>query len=575
MSFCKNSPTKVLALTVLLLQRTKSKSWGLLVQGPKIHSCIVLVILSVFSFGSVVHAELRDPVEAEIEPSCEGQLVGEALKQARQKWSGKTVILDTNVLLNDPYAVYKYPGATIILTATVAEEMGDMVKKRQDQDIRLQARIFGRAIDELLRKGGNIRKGIEVMPGTILKMDSHDYSSVLEGTGFDKTKNDNLILATAMAYTYATDGYGDVILVTDDINLRIKAASEEIVAIPFEYEWVTSTPEKLHEVHRHKITHAEWEIFQKEGQLPKPEDLKLKPNEFVILLDNDEEVPETGWDRVARYVYDRENPEKSGLRKLADFSKLPFVPLNIEQAMALDILLDPTVELVIMETGAGKGKTFITLMAALMQLKGKGPVGIYDEVKITRPLVHLGKTELGALPGDKDEKLAEYFASYYDNLRIIHQRMSHPGQHNNSRREKFVKYPQNAPPRRTVLSREKHIKIPNMELMPFPYIRGRSLLNSFVVVDEFQNTSTHEAKTMLTRVGDGSKTVLLGDSSQIDVPYLNAHNNGLTVAASLFASDSLTDEERSRVAFVTLKAGVRSAIAEISRKLFEKPLKAN
>lgn len=510
------------------------------------------LVCLVLGFQAGAHEALVKTTEPAIsdllKDACEGMLTGKDLKEARAKWSGKVVIFDTNVLLNDPYAIYKYPGAEIVIPGTVLEELDG---KKEDLQTGKAARTFSRLIDDFLREGGNLRKGVEVMPDTILKVDNRDLTSVLTDTTLERHKKDNEIVAMALSYTLEVPGHGNVVLVSDDRNVRIKAASEEVVALPFEYEWVTSADQIDHSYKDFTVSDEDLNSFLSKGELKKPADLKMAPNEFVMLrTENREGTPDT----LARYVYDRENPSLSGLRKLRDFRDLPFRPMNLEQAMALELLLDPNIELVILEADAGTGKTFITMMAALEQKPG-GKFPRYDEIMITKPMVHMGKTEMGALPGGKDDKLLEFFNSYYDNLRVLKNKANGGG---DAKRQQG--------------SKSKTVSVPNLELLAFPYVRGRSLHFTFLVVDEFQNTNILEAKTILTRASNGSKVVVLGNAAQIDVPYLNERNNGLSVTASLFTQDTLSEEERSLVGFAKLKESVRTDLARLAIKLFNQPL---
>lgn len=530
--------------------------------------------VSVFAHTNPTSNTVRDAQEL-----CEGALTGAQLVQAKQKWSGKTVIFDTNVLLNDPYAVYKYPGAQIVISGTVFEEVDD--HKNDDKTAKM-SRTLSRVLEELVQSGrGNLKSGIKLSDGGTLKLDSTDYTKLLDQTTYNSKKKDNEILATALAYTYQTKGYGNVFLISNDRNVRLKAAAEEILALPFEYELgaSVSTPEDGLKII--ELTSEQLSQFSTTGELPKPADLKLMPNEFVkFKIGQVVDSP----DLVARYVYDREHPEKSSLRKLGDFSKLPFPPKNIEQSMALDLLLDPSVTVVIMQAKMGTGKTFLTLMAAMLQMRSENP--LYKKLRITRPLVHLGKTELGALPGGKDEKLKEYFNSYYDNLSVLTDKMNGKSgeAEDGSPAAKMPSKPlaemsrgERREYRKTQQTGDQNnkmkLKASNIELLPFPNIRGRTLPDSFLIVDEFQNTSKHEAKTMLTRVGAGSKIVVLGDPGQIDPPFLNERNNGLSVTSTLYMNaEGLTDEERSRVGFVQLFEGVRSPESEIFSKVFDQDL---
>lgn len=560
----------------------------------------VLTLTFAFSAFAEEHEPKPETIVGKlIAEACEGQLDGKQLQEARTKWLGKTVVLDTNVILNDPYAVYKYPGAEIIIPITVIEEADE---KKTDLKTGKAARTFFKVMDELLTAKENLQTGIHLPHGTVLKVDTEDYNSELKSTNFTSGKNDNKILALAKAKQVQLKAEGrELFLISDDRAVRLKAASLGVEALPFEYEWITSSKAEEAQFSVVEVSEAQFDKFLMEGFIAKPKDLKIAPNEFAMLKTA---TRDGSRETVARYIYNRDNPKESGLKKLTDFSEmgLPFLPLNLEQHMAMDVLFDPSVELVIMEAFAGTGKTFVTLLGALGQLQSpKKPADThtYGSLMITRPLVDVGRqNSLGALPGDKAAKLEEDFNAFYDNMSLIWQKMNGPKLTNNEaatlRRNSWM---DNRDPKDPTLSQrerkaiirhqqqkeraEKPVKkkrfnpseISNLDLLPFSKMRGRSLHDMFVIADEFQNTSIHEAKTMLTRVGEGSKIVILGDATQIDVTYLNERNNGLSVSANLFTADSLSEEERSHVALVKLKDGVRSALAKLSAKVFENPIK--
>jgi PhoH-like ATPase len=267
---------------------------------------------------------------------------------------------------------------------------------------------------------------------------------------------------------------------------------------------------------------------------------------------------------------------------------LPFPPKNLEQAMALDVLLDPSIDLVISQSSAGTGKTFITMMAGLLQSRhgGANARAIYDRMIVSRTLVHVGKTELGTLPGGADAKLAPYNENYADAWDALNRKKKdkaagpnggasavtslidknykgHPSQK--------VQYTNKNKGKNNGKTGGQNSKGGNApyELLAFPNIRGRSINDSFIILDEAQNTSMHEMKTFLTRAGEGTKMILLGDASQVDATFLNEYNNGLSIVSSLVKTAPLSYEERSRIGIVKLTETVRSALADLAVKLFD------
>ncbi len=556
-------------------------------------------LLSFSILGPSVWAETPSVVVQKITDACEAPLTGNDLARAQELWSGKVVLFDTNVLLNDPHAIYKYPGADIVIPGTVLEEIDD---KKSDENLGKAARTFSRLMDGFIKKGGNLRKGIEIMPNTKLRVDTRNMTHFMEESSYDPKKRDNEIIALALAYTYERTGNDNTILVSDDINVRVKAASEEVLSIPFEYEWVTSAKDIKQEYSVLNVSKSDLERFLAEGILPKPADFKIAPNEFVMLRTEDfEGSPDT----LARYFYDRKDPAASRLQKLPDFSKSKVQPKNLEQAMLLDVLLDESIDLVISEALFGTGKTFVTLAAGLMQLPDTA-LPRYENILITKPMVTLDNAKVGALPGTMNEKMAEDYNSYYDNMRVLKKLLSPSksgsgngqsaytskkqrrqaelaamtGQSANAAKE-VAKGPVNEeagdkdekPKLRIDPNKNKPVSIPGVDLLSFSHVRGRSLHHTFLIVDEAQNISLHGAKTILTRLGEGSKAVMLGDITQIDLPFLNERNNGLSVTASLFTAEDLSDEDRSRIAFVRLKESVRSEFTKLASRVFQKKAK--
>lgn len=520
---------------------------------------------------------------------------GSTLVTQVPKFAGKVLIFDTNVIMNDPFSIYKYPGAQIIIPGAVMNEI-DAHKK--DPKTGRAVRAFSRIVDELTKKHKTISKPAPLDAyGTTLMVDPKNYMAHLALTDYEEPIPDNRIIATAMQYVLATPNYEDVFLVSDDINARVKASSVEIQVMGSEYEWVAIAADHEKEeqqIKRVRVSAEELEKFKATGQLKIPAGTNLLPNEFAMVqLDGmDETVPD--FDNIIRYVYDREEPKNSVFRAVLKGVNLPFPPKNVEQAMALDLLLDPAVELVISEASAGTGKTFISMMAGILQTRGgnKESKSVYEQLIVSRTLVHVGKTELGTLPGGVDQKLAPFNENYADAWAALNRKKGEkakdPGpnkgvlavatrlqEHNGHVSEKKIYRKDNRPHHQR---KGKNGNQPNQpsgggkppyELLAFPNIRGRSINDSYIILDEAQNTSMHEMKTFLTRAGEGTKMVLLGDASQVDAPFLNEYNNGLKIVSSLVKTAPLTHEERSRIGTVKLTETVRSALAELAVKLFE------
>lgn len=563
-----------------------------------VHLRVVLVFLfSINNVSAHESLEVASPA-ASLMDQCERNLT---IRQPAGGWANKVMVLDTNIIFNDPNSIYRFPGATIVIPGAVLSEVG---KHKSDEKLGRAARQFIRMVREYIDRGAQTKKGIDLGNGSTLKLDSKDYTELLDGTTYDRQEMDNRILATAISYMYESPIGTVTYLVTDDGELMIKANGEDIPTMGLDYQfhqtanpdWDESLPLNYLS---HKIDQRMLERFQNEGQVVKPENLKIRPNQFVMLFSD---TTEGSAATLGRYVYDRENPALSGIRKLKDFSKFLIQPKNIEQAMLLDVLLDPTVHLVISQSPAGTGKTFLAIVAGLLQLAQ------YDRLLVTRTLVQIGKTDLGAMPGSMKEKLSHWMPNLEDAFEALSKALK--AKKEREREEKAQAYaagtregstsatalskrqrreqerewkkaaheaqfrgePIPPKPRSDLTEGDLVGKKDKVEMVPFPHIRGRSISDAMIILDEAQNTSVHEMKTFLTRAGEGSKMIILGDATQIDSPFLNERNNGLTVATNLFTSESLSDADASLVAHITLTDGVRSELADLARRLFEKLL---
>ncbi len=526
--------------------------------------------------------------------NCQAGLEG---KKASDTWAKKILVFDTNVIFNDPNSIYRFPGATIVIPGAV---MTEVERHKSDEKLGRAARQFIRTLREYIAGGGQTKTGVDLGNGSILKVDSKDYSILLEGTSYDRKEHDNQILATAINYTYDSASDTDTLLVTDDGALIVKANGEEIPTMGLDYQLpVPTRSEEALPANfvAHKVDDSVLAQFIANGFVKKPEGLEVKPNQFVMLST---ETVEGSITTLARYFYDRENPELSGLKKLADFSHLPIQPKNMEQAMLLDVLMDPTIHMVISQSPAGTGKTFLAIVAGLLQLSDKET---YDQVMVTRTLVQIGRTELGAMPGGMGEKLGHWMPNIDDAFEALSktakakkeaERAQKTAAYNRGERMSQVAQPRLTHAERKEAKRERRRierealargeqppprngagvgTLPNKDkihLVAFPHLRGRSISDSFLILDEAQNTSVHEIKTFLTRAGEGTKMVILGDATQIDSPFLNERNNGLSVSTGLFTAHDMSDVDRSLVAHVELTEGVRSQLADLARRLFDK-----
>lgn len=434
----------------------------------------------------------------------------------------KTFVIDTNVLLFDPQSIFKFEEHTVFIPFVVIEEL-DKFKKDQNENGR-NARSFARIVDDL-RKKGSLAKGVTLDNGGILQiaaLSSNDFDHVV---GLDKQLNDNTILLSCMVLK--KQGLQSV-LITKDINLRLKADALQIESE--DYETSDLTFEELYSGQR-EITLDE-EILQ-----------KFEEEKFIALnhLSSQDFVPN-------EYVY-LKSAMNPGYKKLGRFHKqqggiVPLIrkrdgvwgiyPRNVEQQFAMDALLNDDIALVCLVGKAGTGKTLLAIAAGLEATINRQ---LYSRVLVSRPIIPMGR-DLGFLPGDVNEKLGPWMQPIFDNIDFLFG--SKKGERN-------------------AQSWEELINQGLLHVEPLTYIRGRSLPSQYMIVDEAQNLSPHEVKTIITRAGEGTKIVLTGDCEQIDSPYLDSINNGLA-----YCIDRLKDEEV--VSHAILKVGERSVLSEIASK---------
>lgn len=433
----------------------------------------------------------------------------------------KTFVLDTNVLLFDPSAFRKFGKNTVFIPLIVIEEI-DRFKKDQNENGR-NARNFSRFIDDL-RTQGSLADGVVLESGGTLIISVDRYVDAKE-LPIDVTKNDNLILSSALSLKQSGE---DVLLVTKDINLRLKA---DILGVPAEdYGQVDVTLEELYSGQR---------IFEVSG-----ERLKEYESSRFLALDEDEQVGVFAneyfilqeFHNSRRRLLGRYHQGKKGIVPLISLREgiWGIYPKNVEQQFALDALLNDEVKLVSLVGKAGTGKTLLAIAAGLEKTIAQGK---YSRLLVSRPIQPMGR-DLGFLPGDVNEKLAPWMQPIFDNMDFLFtQNRTHSG-----------------------TSYEELINQGILHIEPLTYIRGRSIPGQYLIVDEAQNLSPHEVKTIITRAGEGTKIVLTGDCQQIDSPYLDETNNGLAYVVERLKTEDI-------IGHSTLKIGERSALSEVASKL--------
>ena len=437
--------------------------------------------------------------------------------------SKKVFVLDTNVLLHDPMSICHFQEHDIVIPIVVIEEI-DTFKKDQTE-IGRNARTVSRQLDKL-RLGGSLSEGVVMEGGGTLKVDVMPHPLDLGLAALDKHKADNQILACALGQKKVRKE--NVVMVSKDTNLRIKAD-----ALGLQAEDYTTDRVALDELYTGTVV---WEVDPVKmdmlfdgGLVPEP-DHSLVPNQFVTLVDKTNDT-HTALGRF--YASDgRIHPLKR-----VEMPPWGVKPRNREQQFALELLLDDSVQVVTLLGKAGTGKTLLAIAAGLQQVVDEER---FNKLLVSRPVMPMGR-DLGFLPGDISEKLRPYMQPIYDNL-------------------DFIVAANMEQRRRSYMTPAQLEEGGYMSVEPLTYIRGRSIPNQYIIVDEAQNLTPHEVKTILTRAGDGTKIVLTGDAFQIDNPYVDASTNGLSYLAEHFKHLEIAGH-------VTLVKGERSKMAELASNL--------
>ena len=433
----------------------------------------------------------------------------------------KTFILDTNVLLHDVNCIREFADNDIIIPMAVIEEL-DAFKTGADTRGK-NARIVSRTLDDL-RKKGRLNEGVKLDNGGVLKIVMDFPNALPYSMAFNKA--DNAILN--IAYTLGKDGdakksTGPVIVVTKDINMRLKAEALGLNAQDYITDKV-NVEELYTGVSELVVSANVIDSFYLHKKL-ELNPAKFVPNQFVILKTNDGSK-KSAMGRVS-------NTGSITLRPLSMREPVAWgiSPLNKEQRFAMELLLDNSLDLVTLVGTAGTGKTLITLATGLQRTMDDNA---YRRMVVCRSLVPVGK-DLGFLPGTKEEKLDAWMGAIYDNLAFLADR----------------KNPDEGDDKAHYLLDSGKIEIASVT-----HMRGRSLPGQYMIVDDAQNLTPHEMKTILTRAGEGTKVVVTGDPYQIDTPYLDVESNGLTYLVDRLRGQknyghiTFTKTERSRLADV-------------------------
>lgn len=436
----------------------------------------------------------------------------------------KNFVLDTNVILHDYKCIHNFEENDIYIPIVVLEEL-DHFKKGNEQ-INFNAREFGRELDliaddKLFKKGAELGEG----KGRLFILTGGDYPDVIAKSFVEKTPDHRILAAT---YNLIEEKKKTVtILVTKDINLRMKALSLGIQAEDYINDKVTDFNifEKNYETYDNVPPELIDRLYSGDGTIPLDElefSSDIEPQECFVLKS------------VRSTVLARYNPQTGMVRRVEKERCFGIEPRNAEQAFAMNVLLDEDIKLVALTGKSGTGKTLLALAAALHKNES------YKQILLARPIVALGNKDLGFLPGDEKQKVEPYMQPLFDNLNVIKHNFSYQG--------------------KEIRLLEELQKNNQLVIEALAYIRGRSLSETFFIVDEAQNLTPHEIKTIITRAGEGTKIVFTGDIQQIDSPYLDMFSNGLVYMIDRMKGQSIFSH-------INLVKGERSYLSELASDL--------
>ena len=432
----------------------------------------------------------------------------------------KTFILDANVLLHEPEAIFSFADNKIVIPMTVVEEL-DSFKNLNDERGR-NARLIIRLLDKL-RETGKLSDGVALKNGGILKIEMFEPGGISLPPDFSSNKLDNLMLLEALQLKKKNER---VIFITKDINLRIKCEALNIETQ--DYEKLKVKIDELYTGWKEiKVPENLIDQFYADKKLIVKAD--LYPNQLVALKD------EAGGSKSALTRYFAKEKTLSPLIH-QNVSPWGLQPLNIEQKFAMELLLSNEISLVTLVGLPGSGKTILALACGLQRTVEER---VFRKLYIARPIIPMGK-DLGFLPGTKEEKLDAWMGAISDNLEFLIDRDKV-----DSRTEEKVNY---------------LFSSGQIEIDALTYIRGRTLPQQYVIIDDAQNLTPHEIKTIISRAGKETKIVLTGDPYQIDSPYLDASSNGLTYLVERFKGQEIYGH-------MTFSRSERSKLAALSSEL--------
>jgi PhoH-like ATPase len=431
----------------------------------------------------------------------------------------KNYVLDTNVLLHDARAFFAFADNNVIIPIYVIEEI-DTFKKDQSE-LGRNARQVARLLDEYRSEGGLSHAQNMDNGGTVRVALSKNPP---KNPSYDSRSMDQRILEIALEVRDAEPKI-PTILVTKDVNMRVRGDALGLQAVDFEPEQISI--DELYSGNRELLVPSGTvEKFYADGSVV-VDAPNLHANEFLTLKDDNGKSALSRWDKGTGKAVP--------VKKLRD-GVWGIKPRNKEQHFALDMLLNDDIKLVTLVGKAGTGKTLLAIAAGLQKVTEEQ---VFSKLLVSRPIFPLGR-DIGYLPGDIEEKLNPWMQPIYDNLELL--------------------LGLNRTDKKDGRSYAELVDLGFVEIEPLTYIRGRSLPNVYMIVDEAQNLTPHEVKTIITRAGEGTKIILTGDPYQIDHPYLDSSNNGLTTVAERFKNEAIAGH-------VILTKGERSQLAELATQI--------
>lgn len=464
------------------------------------------------------------------------------------------ILIDTNVFLIDPNAPLKFANRKLIIPLIVIEELDSF--KREMSSIGKAARETIRNIDQL-RMQGKITEGVPLENGSTVQVYIlENYEDLPEG--LDHAIKDNYILSAALQIR-SRSGRPTAIL-TKDADLRIKADVLGITAWDYHENGVQG--EHLYQGERSIDTSDEIvDRFYTGEQIPYLDGSLIAENQPPLIINEYVTLKSPSRSALARCGAD------GFLRPLMERQGMAIHPRNREQRFAMDALLDPDIKLVTIAGKAGTGKTLLAIAAGLDMVLSEQ---LYRKLLVARPVVPMGR-DLGFLPGELEEKLRPWMQPIYDNLEFLLEGPTKPKEerrHGKKRDGDKDKEKEDENKEKELAAKKSESTIQYLhqagllDVEPLTYIRGRSIPHQYVIIDEAQNLSPHEAKTIITRAGEGTKVIFTGDFYQIDHPYLNLYTNGLTFTFNRMKGQPI-------FAHITLEKGERSELAELASQLME------